>query len=148
MWRFFAFLLLCLFCNAVRAFSKVNIQLCRVYPSPTAQHWQYNQDDHSIRPLHSQLCLTTHKNQSSKVSISPCVPGLNFYQVWSLNPQDGNLVALNGKCLGAHYRNLLKSSVEITSCTGGNNQHWIWKNITGGIIQTKWPWKHCLTVMN
>ena|ERR1700722_17627095 len=146
MWRLFTYLLICLFSNSLCATSEVNVRLCRRH-SPALQQWQYIRDDHTIRPIRSKLCLTTHQNQSSSVSLSACVPGLNFYQVWSLNPQGGELVALNGKCLGVHYRKLLRPSVEITPCTGGNNQHWIWRNITGGFLQSKWPWKQCLTAV-
>jgi len=147
MWKLVTFLLLFLFSNSLRATLEVNVQLCREQHPPTTQQWQYNRDDHTIRPLHNQLCLTTHKNQSAAVTLTPCVPGLNFYQAWSLNPQGGELVALNGKCLGVHYRKPLRSSVEISPCTGESNQHWIWKNITGGILQIKRPWYRCLTAV-
>ena len=147
MWRFFNFLLLCLFLNGLRATSEVNVRLCRGHQSSVAQQWQYIRDDHAIRLVHSQLCLTTHKNQSSSVSLSQCETGLNFSQVWSLNPQNGELTALNGKCFGVNYKKLLRPFVEITPCTGGDNQHWIWKNIAGGILQSKRPWKRCLTAV-
>jgi hypothetical protein len=145
--RFFTYLLICLFSNGLCATSEVNVQLCRGHHSSVVQQWQYVRDDHSIRPMDSQLCLTTHANQSSSVTLSTCVTGLNFYQVWSLNPQGGEIVALNGKCLGAHHRKLLRSSVEITPCTGEDNQHWIWMDINGGLLQNKWLWKRCLTAV-
>lgn len=147
MWWFFISLFFCLFSNGLCATPNVTVRFCREQHSATNQQWQYVQNDNTIRPLGSDLCLTNEKNGSRTISITPCVPGLNFYQVWSLRPESGEINDLIGKCLGVHYVNLLKQSVQLTPCTGKNNQHWIWNNITGGILQTRQPIKQCLTAV-
>ncbi|UJR20125.1 hypothetical protein I4U23_023257 [Adineta vaga] len=142
------FLLIGLFSTNLYAIPNVTVQFCQEHRLVAGQQWQYIPDDHTIRPLHSDLCLTNERNGSRSISITPCAVGLNFYQVWSLDPQSGEITDLIGKCLGVYKRNVFKASVELAPCTGKNNQHWMWKNVNGGLLQIKWPWIQCLTAIN
>lgn len=146
MWQLVSVLLFCSFSNAFSATPNVTVQVCREHRPSADQQWAYVSDDHTIRPLHTDWCLTTESNGSRSISLTPCVIGLNFYQVWQLNAANGEITDLLGKCLGVHYRTVLKPTVELTPCTGRANQRWAWKEIAlGGLLRNKLPWKSCLT---